>query len=161
MTTSMQPRDHWIPWYFVAFFVVLALVDGTMVTIAIRTQTGVVNKHPYEQGLSYNQVVKASETQNMLGWNGDISYKQESKTSGKLFFILKDKAGKILQADNVLATITRPTQDGIDFQVIFKLSKSGYFESEVNFPLPGLWEVRIYATQGKNSYLKSKRIVLE
>lgn len=161
MTTSLQPRDRWIPRYFVAFFVVLALIDGVMVTIAVRTQTGVVSKHPYEQGLAYNQVVKASEAQNKLGWKGTINFLPIAKKTGTLIFMLKDSDGTILQADNVSVFVTRPTQDGMDFTVELKHVKSGSFESDIKFPLEGLWEARIYAKYGENSYQESKRIVLE
>lgn len=157
----MQPRDRWIPWYFVAFFIVLAIIDGTIVIIAIRTQTGVVNKHPYEQGLNYNQIVKASDAQNILGWKGDIIFNTDTNNNGKLNFILKDKSGKVLEPENVTAKITRPTQDGIDFEVKLNASKSGVFTTDIKFPLAGLWEIRIFAKNGSNGYQQSKRIVIE
>ena len=159
--STMQPRDRLIPWYFVAFFVVLIIVDGTMATIAVRTQTGVVTKHPYEQGLAYNKIVDASQKQEILGWKGDIEFHSEVKNTGKLNFILKDKSGTVIKPDNVSAKITRPTQDGVDFEVKLNQTKSDTFTADINFPLAGLWEIRIFAKNGKDSFQQSKRVVVE
>ena len=57
----MTARHVW--WYFVAFFGFIAAVNAAMVTIAIRTHSGVVSEHPYEEGLAYNAVVHAEKMQ--------------------------------------------------------------------------------------------------
>ena len=148
--STLSRRDKLIPWYFVAFFVVLALVDGTMVTLAVRTQTGLVTQHPYEKGLAYNQVVKAEEQQKALGWKSDIKVE-----NGMLLFALKDAEGKLLNADKVIANILRPTQAGMDFVVEIKNGKT-----PITFPAKGLWEVRVNAEVGAIHYQQSKRIVI-
>ncbi|MEQ1705902.1 MAG: FixH family protein, partial [Rickettsiales bacterium] len=71
-------------WYFVAFFGFIAAVNAVMVTLAIRTHSGVVTEHPYEKGLAYNQVVEAEKNQQKLGWNGDVKYE-----NGNLYFSLR------------------------------------------------------------------------
>ncbi len=148
---EMTRRDRWIPWYFVAFFVVIALVDGAMVTIAIRTHTGLVTDHPYEKGLSYNRVVKAKEMQETYGWKGDIAY-----TGGRLSFTLHDKDGRLIQPQHATATITRPTQAGMDFTVA--LAGGGV---DIDFPAKGLWHVRIDGVYDGVHYQQSRRIVIE
>ena len=60
---TKDPRDKWIPMYFVAFFAVIALLDGIFVYTAISTQTGVVTEQPYEKGLAYNEVLEKAKTQ--------------------------------------------------------------------------------------------------
>ena len=148
--TALSRRDKFIPWYFVIFFVVLALVDGVMVTLAVSTQTGLVTEHPYEKGLAYNQVVKAEEQQEALGWKSDVKYE-----NGILFFVLKDAGGKILHADAITANIVRPTQAGMDFLV--KLNEG---KVPIIFPIKGLWEVRVHAKVGQQEYQQSKRIIV-
>ena len=91
--SNMSKNDRWIPWYFVAFFVVIAVVLVGMVTVAVRTQTGVVTEHPYEKGLAYNETVKQAEIQESLGWNGEISY-----NNNVISFTLHNKNGKIIIA---------------------------------------------------------------
>lgn len=148
---TMQPRDKIIPWYFVMFFVFIALVNTVMVTLAVRTNTGIVTDHPYEKGLAYNQIVEAEKNQQKLGWNGDIKYENEN-----LYFTLKDRENKLIIPEKIIATITRPTQGGMDFTVELKDVKS-----PISFPVKGLWEVRVDATYNNVHYQQSKRIVVQ
>jgi nitrogen fixation protein FixH len=152
----MQPRDKWIPWYFVVFFVVLIVIDGTMVTIAVKTQTGTITDHPYEKGLAYNQVVKDSDMQAALGWKGNIDFKD-----GEISFTLKDKTGHAISADKVLASFTRPTQAGMDFTQPMQISEGTYFILKPAFPVKGLWEVRVYVESKAGQFQHSKRIVVQ
>ncbi len=155
---SLSLRDRLIPWYIVLFFVVIAVVDGIMVTIAIRTQPGVVTDHPYEKGIAYNNVIKEAEDQASLNWKGDIDY--NSKTS-VISFSLHDTSGKLIIADNVTANITRPTKQGMDFDIELSQSPDGVFQKEVAFPVKGLWELRVYAEASGRTYQQSKRINVE
>lgn len=147
----MQPRDRLIPWYFVLFFIVIALVDGAMVTLAIRTHTGVVTDHPYEKGLAYNEVVEAAEKQQALGWKGEIGY-----SGGALHFALRRGDGHPIAWENATATITRPAREGMDFSMELKGAAT-----PVSFPAKGLWEVRVDAVHEGVHYQQSKRIVVE
>jgi nitrogen fixation protein FixH len=138
-------------WYFVAFFGFIAAVNAVMVTIALRTHSGVVTDHPYEKGLAYNQVVEAQEKQEALGWKSDIHY-----ANGRLHFTLQDKENKVIHPDKATATITRPTQQGMDFKVTLQGR-----ETAIDFPAKGLWEVRIDAAYQDVQYQHTKRIVIE
>ncbi len=153
--SEMTKRDRLIPWYFVMAFVAVAIVNVAMVTVAIRTNTGLVTEHPYEKGLAYNKVIEAEEAQEKLGWKGDIEY-----AGGKLVFTLRDKENKKIIADKITATITRPTQAGMDFTADLTGGTA-----KVKFPAQGLWEVRIDAQTGENyngqHYQQSKRIVVQ
>jgi nitrogen fixation protein FixH len=145
-------------WYFVAFFGFVAAVNAGMVTMALRTHSGLVTDHPYEKGLAYNQVVEAEKKQQELGWNAEIALRHpdESRDPVLLIFSLKDKIGTTLTPEKATATITRPTQKGMDFT----LELMGA-ETPVNFPAQGLWEVRVDAKLGDINYQQSKRIVVE
>lgn len=149
--TGMTKKDKYIPWYFVLFFVVVAAVNAVMVTLAIRTHTGAVTDHPYEKGIAYNRVVEAEKSQQDLGWKADISIK-DSILSVKL----NDSKNIPLNADKIIAHITRPTQEGMDFELTLN-----HGQVPVSFPVKGLWEIRIFATVGVQNYQHSKRVVVE
>lgn len=149
--TTLPRRDKWIPWYFVMFFVAIALVDATMVTLAVRTHTGTVTDHAYEKGLAYNRVVAAEATQEALGWKASITL-----TGKQLRVLLRDSNGAPLQAQSIKAHISRPTQAGMDFDVALKDG-----QATIDFPLKGLWEIRIYALANGHSYQQSQRVVVE
>lgn len=147
----MQASDRLIPWYFVAFFAVIALVDGAMVTMAIKTNTGLVTDHPYEKGLAYNRVIEAERKQEALGWKGGITL-----NGGILRFSLVDKSLKPVRAAKVIAVFTRPAKAGMDFSAVLKPVGDSW-EAQVPFPAPGLWEARVYA----DNFQASKRVVAE
>lgn len=153
-------RDRLIPWYIVGFFVFIALVDGIMVTLAVRTQSGMVSSHPYEQGIAYNQLIQSAKTQDDLGWKGTITYTRLSSQEGAVDFILKDPRGVTIPLDRVSAKITFPVHAGQDFETDL-VRQDTHFHAKLVFPQVGLWEVRIYAEASGTPYQQSKRIIVE
>lgn len=145
----MTGRRVW--WYFLAFFGFIAAVNAVMVTLAISTHSGIVTEHPYEKGLDYNQVVEAEQQQEALGWKGIINYK-----NGMLNFTLRDKKNHIITPERATATITRPTQQGMDFTVELNGTATA-----VRLPVNGLWKVQVDAMHEGVHYQQSKRIVME
>lgn len=137
--------------YFLFFFLFIIAVNSVMVTLAVKTHTGIVTEHPYEKGLAYNKVIEAEQKQEALGWNSNIEYK-----NGSLFFTLHDKNGTIIKPEKTIATITRPTQAGMDFSV--ELTGG---TANIAFPAKGLWEIRVDSYYQNNNYQKIKRIVVE
>ena len=137
--------------YFLAFFGVTVSVNVVMATLAIRTHSGTVTEHPYEQGIKYNDVVNAEMAQEKLGWKGDITLKDDV-----LKFTLHDKSGASIVPQKLTAHFVRPTQKGMDFDVVMTDE-----QAHVSFPMKGLWEVRIYADIGDKKYQQAKRLVIE
>ncbi|MDX1975904.1 MAG: FixH family protein [Rickettsiales bacterium] len=145
----MTGKQVW--WYFVAFFGFVATINAVMVTLAIRTHSGMVTDHPYEKGLAYNRIVEAEQKQEAQGWKGRIDYHDNI-----LSFMLRDKNNRSLSAEKMTATVTRPTQQGMDFSMELKSE-----ETRIDFPQKGLWEVRVDALHNGVHYQQSKRIVVE
>ncbi|MFW0777891.1 MAG: FixH family protein [Rickettsiales bacterium] len=153
---AKRPSDKWIPWYFVAFFVVLAILDGIFVTIAFSTHRGVVTEHAYQKGLHYNQTIKAAEKQTTLGWESDIAY-----DAPRISIALKDAKGHPITNAETIAYFKRPNQSGDDFSVALKEQHKGMYGEDVSFPLKGQWDVRIVTTWKTQQYQKAKRIVVK
>lgn len=157
---QLSVRDRLIPWYIVGFFLIVALVDGVMVTLAVRTQSGTVSSHPYEQGIGYNQLIQSANTQNDLGWKGTITYTRLSSQEGTIDFIVKDRQGRAVPLEKVSAKITFPVHAGQDFETDL-VRQDTHFHAKLAFPQPGLWEIRIYAEGSGIPYQQSKRIIVE
>lgn len=154
--SGMKPGDKWIPWYFVAFFVVVAIVNAIFVTEAISTFRGVVTEHPYQEGLAYNQVVADVTAQEALGWKGVI--KQDGDT---LSFTFHDKKGMAITQAKVKADFVRTTQVGYDFSVPLHAKEGGVYQAKVHFPLKGQWHVRIIAQWNQQPYQQTKLIMVK
>lgn len=154
MSVLQQKKDQWIPWYFVFFFITLFIVDSIMVTLAVKTHTGSVTEHAYEKGVHYNTIIKEADEQTNLGWQGNIQLQNNI-----LIFTLSDKTSKRLTPGKATAFFFRPSTSGMDFEVSLKPDDS-VMQEKIDFPAPGLWEVRVYAKVGAREYQQSKRVVV-
>lgn len=154
---NVKPKksDKYIPYYFVAFFIFLALADGMFVYLATSTHTGVVKEQAYEKGLDYNQVVAAKAAQDKLGWESTIIYDK-----GIIVASLLDNDKQPLQAE-VQLFLQRPTQDGEDFTLPLNPNADGTYGAAVTFPAKGQWDVTFVGKRGENSYQKRQRIIVE
>ncbi|MCB9991986.1 MAG: FixH family protein [Rhodospirillales bacterium] len=150
-----RPVDKWIPWFFVLFFVVLAILDGIFVTIALKTHTGTVTDNPYEEGLAYNKTLEAAAARDALGWQADLSLGADHE----LRLSLADDQAKPIEGASVVAKIIRPVQDGYDFEIALTEQGSGVYKAPANLPLPGQWQVRIFATWQDKHYQHSRTII--
>jgi nitrogen fixation protein FixH len=153
-----ETPKSWVPWYFVAFFGFIALVNAGMITVALQTHTGLVTDQPYEKGLAYNEVVQAEAAQHALGWHATLTFmplpKTHDKAGGRFVFTLKDANGKELRPQVLRIFFTRPTQSGMDFVHDMALS------SDIIFPARGLWEARVIARIAGRPYQYAKRVVI-
>lgn len=154
-THMMTKKDRWIPWYFVGFFAIIAVMDGIFVYLATDTHTGVVTEQAYQKGLNYNETVAAVEAQEALGWSSNIEYQSD----GELVFTLSDDAQPLTGAE-IIAEFTRPTHNGVDFSVPLQESGAGAYRAPVKFPLDGIWDVRVYVTWNQQQYQQTERLVV-
>ena len=146
--------DKWIPWYFVAFFVVLAILDGIFVFVATSTHTGVVTENAYQKGLNYNDTIEAARAQESLGWSAAVAY-----ANGTLSLNLNDDAGLAIEGAAVEAFFFRPTQDGLDFSAPLLAIGNGHYANQV-IASEGQWDVRVYVTWQQKHFQMTQRIVV-
>lgn len=155
-TSGPRKSDRWIPWYIVAFFVVIAILDGIFVYIATSTHTGVVSERAYDKGLAYNDTVAAAEAQAALGWQHAIRLE-----SGKLVFTLNDNNGAPLSDAAAKVVIKRPIGDTLDFTLELHPVGNGRYEAPVSFPANGQWDARVYVLWQDKDYQAHKRLIVD
>lgn len=141
-TAIKNPKDKWIPWYFVWFFAVIVLLDGTFVYIAISTQTGLVTDNPYEKGLAYNKILDEARDQPEI--HDKISFKD-----GVLRWDLNN-----IRTARAKVLFVRDVQDGYDFSEDMVYS-GGVYQTKPNFPLKGQWTAKLSATWDNQNYHKT------
>jgi nitrogen fixation protein FixH len=159
--TPEAVASRWIPWTFVAFFLVVFAVNGVMVWFALASWTGLETTNPYERGLAYNRALEAAREQAALGWQADFHFAQSGQRHGTLEFRLQERDGAPLAAARVDALLVRPTEEGHDFAVDLTEREPGRYGAEVELPLPGQWEVRLAARARGEVYRLSPRIYLK
>ncbi len=152
--TGPRPSDKWIPWYFVAFFVGLAVVNAIFIYIATSTHSGVVTENAYSEGLSYNETIAAVEAQEALGWQSNIQIE-----GNMLKFELNDGRDKIKSA-SVIAEFVNPTREGMDFIIDLTETDQGFYEGVIPGDIIGQWDIRVKTVWQQTQYQTSKRIII-
>jgi nitrogen fixation protein FixH len=164
MTQNPTPQQikkaRFIPYLFVIFFGVIFAVDLTYIYVANKSWRGLATENGYQKGLKYNQTIEYSRKQKSLGWSAKIKYENLTQKSGILEVALFDKNGAAINDAAVKAVLTRPVQEGFDFEIKLPAKNSRYI-SEITFPLKGQWNVEIQAVRGDQNFQDSKRFVIQ
>ncbi len=155
-SSDIRPSDKYIPLYFVAFFLVVFVLDGIFVYLAINTHTGTVTDKAYEKGLSYDAVLEASEAQKASGVTLDVSFK-----NSVMSLRLLDGQGQPRDGASVQALMIRPVPKGHDYKVTLTPAGEGVYSADIRAPLPGAWTAKIEATWDNQTYRTTYRLVTE
>jgi len=159
-TADGARRSSWIPWAFVAFFVVVFTVNGIMTYIALESWTGLETKDYYEKGIAYNKALAGARRQAALGWKVDVTFTPTDAAHGRLSVAMHDKAGEALTDAQVRALFIRPTQEGYDSKIALTDFGEGRYGAEVTLPLPGQWDLVVLGTHDGVTYQSTQRIYL-
>lgn len=153
--TDIRPSDRFIPWYFVAFFVVVFIANGIFIYFALESQPGVIEEHNYEIGLAYDDRIAEDVAEQALGWVGDVMF-----DNGVLTFTLSDREGSPLRGADARAVLVRPVQAGHDFPLSLTQEEPGVYRAPAVFPLPGRWDAYIYVTWNDQPYHIMKTLLV-
>ncbi|MES2676800.1 MAG: FixH family protein [Pseudomonadota bacterium] len=160
-TKSPPKRVKFIAWIFAAFFSTFIIVDIFYITLAEKTWRGLATEDGYQKGLKYNDTIEAVKTQKQLGWKLQINYQFEKTKTGILQVKLSTKNHQEIIDAQITANIKRPVQEGKDFSVDLKFdTKTQSYNSKVEFPMIGQWDVEIVARKNGNVYQDIKRLVV-
>lgn len=139
--TAPNPKDKWIPRYFVIFFAVIALLDGIFVYMAVSTQTGEVTENPYQVGLAYDELLTKAKAQPQI--ENTVTFED-----GALRWTLPIDATDV----KVRATFVRPVQEGYDFSIDLEPVGKDIYEARPELPLRGNWTAKLIATWDNNEF---------
>lgn len=153
-------RGSWIPWIFVGGFGVVLAANAVMVYIAATTWTGIAVNRAYDKGLTYNRNLEAAARQEALGWEVSLVADVTGDLVGTLEVALNDGDGAPLNRAEVVVTFERPTHEGYDFAVALVQDGAGTYSAPFTAPLPGVWDLRLVATEGADRLVATERVVI-
>ncbi len=149
-----KKSDKWIPYYFIPFFLIVAIVNAIFVYIAVHSFTGVVTETPYESGLAYNKTLETAEIEASLHLQQSVAFE-----NGQLKWTIYLPDGKPLNNAVVHATFIRAVQAGYDFERDLTNNGKGVYTVEVLPPLAGAWTAKLEATWDKQHYTTTYRFI--
>jgi nitrogen fixation protein FixH len=123
--------------YLVAFFALIALVNGVFIYFAMRTYPGLSADNAYQTGLAYNRVLAAAAAQRALGWRVTLAI---GKGSGDLTASIVDRYGNPVDSPHVIAELRRPVHGAEDRRVVFERAGPGVYRVDLPPIARGYWD---------------------
>lgn len=164
---AVDPRkSRWIPWVFVGLFGICLTANGIMIYSATSTWTGLTAKSAYRQGVTYNKILDQRAAARKLGWDMAVGWQARAdgaaRTSNGLLSVrLRDRTGAALTDAKVSGSLFRPVVQGFDRPLPgFAHVGGGLYQTRVNFPARGLWEVRLSVTQNGKTVRARHRLTI-
>jgi nitrogen fixation protein FixH len=145
----------------VAFFGVVALVNGIMMRLAISTFGGLETESSYKAGLAFAREISASEAQTERHWSvtGKIGHLIDGQVS--LEIAARDANGRPLAGYEATARLSHPTDRRLDHALVLSSTEAGRFSGKVDAS-SGQWDLVIELTKNDERMFRSvERIVLD
>lgn len=155
-----RPRGSWIPWLFVAFFLVVVSANGALIWIALKSWTGTAIDQAFEKGLAYNRNLEAARAQAALGWKARLEARIVEGFWVETVLTLSDADGAPIENAQVQATFERPTQLGNDFAIALRHEGQGRYQAAFELPLIGQWNVHVTARRDGTLFVHDERVIL-
>ncbi len=165
---------HWAPALIVGFFLTLAVVDSTIITLASKGASpefmarflpaprgggsqvssafpGAVSHDFQEKYAQFNHYMSQLETQRERGWVVENNGWQQAPESGKpaVFSLrVKDKYGEPLTGAEVEVSFLRPGDKRLDQTLALPEAGNGTYGQNVQLEAPGAWTVVVVIKRG-------------
>jgi nitrogen fixation protein FixH len=138
----------------VAFFAVVAAVNGVMMTAAITTFGGVETGSSYQAGLAFARETSAAQAQDRLGWQIGV------RTSGGggatlIEIVARDRDNSPLQRLEILGRLSHPMDKRSDRALAWREVTPGIFRAEVEWAA-GQWDFVIELSQDGSTKFRSR-----
>ncbi|ROR34456.1 FixH family protein [Inmirania thermothiophila] len=162
-TTRRDRGPAWKnPWVLAWYGVVLAILvaNGVMITLAVRTNPGLVKKDYYESGQRYGETLAAEREARALGWSLDLALPAQPRAGApaSVHLLARDGSGLPLQASRAHLYAYRPADARADFDLPLTQTAAGRYRAELRFPLPGVWDLVGELEQGGRIVRVARRI---
>ena len=152
--------DRWIPWTFVAFFVVVVGANAVMAAFAVGSWTGLTTDNAYRNGLEFNRQLDAAEAQQTLGWRVALDVTRAADGTADIAVRLRDRFGYDISDAEITAALVRPTHDGADIETLLQPRGAGRYGARINLPLPGQWDLKLHVIRDGKRHQSIRRLHL-
>jgi len=156
-------QNPWV-WLLAGIMATTLLVNGTLITIAFTSPPGLVVADYYDKGKSYlyDQAQEAEQAQR-LGWNLILDLPKAPAINHSESYLVRavDSAGQPINGAQAEFAAFRPVENGHDFVVAMRDMGAGYYAADVDFTLPGNWDLIITVKQGEDQLDIAKRIFVK
>ncbi len=145
---------------FIGFFGVIAAVNATMMTLAIRTMPGLDVANGYVASQGMNREIDAMRSQTERAWTADVAAGLENNIA-PISISLSDRLGKPVTGLAVTARLAHPALTRADHTGVLIERRPGVYTAELADIQAGAWTLVVEASQrGERVFASRNRIVL-
>lgn len=142
---------------FIAFFGVIAAVNGVFMYLALSTWPGLTTEDAYKKGIAYNQTLDAAKLQLALGWQSAVAL----DATGKLVVSMTGRDGAPLTGAAVEASLSRPLGDETVAKMTLSETAPGQYAASFAAPQPGRWKADISVRRDDNTYQMRHEVMVK
>lgn len=151
---------RWIPWLFVAGFLVVIAVNTVLIVTATNSFSGLVVSQPYKKGAEYNQTRAQIAAQEQLGWRYTFNAVSDAQGEAQLTLRWTDRAGLALDRLTIQAELQRPVENLPSVPVLFQSTGNGRYVATFPVPKSGVWDLHLEVRQDGAHFVAAERVIL-
>lgn len=142
----------------IAFFAVVAGVNGIMITAAIKTFGGVETESSYKAGLAFAREIAAADAQEARHWRVRANVVRSGDTA-RVEVTARDAGDQPLRDVTALVRLAHPTDRRLDQTVEMTADGAGRFQGAAAF-VAGQWDLIIDLESGGERMFRSRNRVI-
>lgn len=153
-------RNPWVLGWL-GLLLTVVVVNVIFITTAFNTSPGLVDDDYYEKGRYHDaNYQKTMDARNRLGWNITLQTPSSISLGEAANFSVNvvDRLGSPLKDARVTLQAYRPSDASADINTELERIADGVFQSKLQLPLKGIWDINISVIQGEESLNASRRI---
>lgn len=164
---------HWGPAAIIGFFMFIVAVDSILIVLATKGLhmevalkflpeprsggkvssffPGTVHHDFREKEDLFNRYIEQREAQQERDWQVKLGWHEDPRAGHRSVFQIHvtDKHGKAIAGANVSGGFIRPADSRLDTAFTMQQGKPGFYQVELNLPVPGKWELLLNIKQGE------------
>lgn len=146
---------------FVGFFAVVAGVNAVMMTVAIKTMSGVEVKSAYESSQRFNGEIARMQAQTERGWQAQAQVVREG-ADARIELDMRDNIRNPLTGLQIEARLLHPATRHEDRSAMMTETAPGLYVAPLQAVHAGAWTLAIEARcDGEALYTSRSRILLK
>jgi nitrogen fixation protein FixH len=154
------------PWFLslLGIIAVFLVVNAVFVVFAVTSNPGLVADDYYEQGREYEKnAVTLLAARNRLHWASKLETPETiyANTAASYRFSAVDSRGVSIMDADVTFKLYRPSDATMDFDQPVEQIAPGLYQTQLSFPLPGIWDINLKVIHGDDVFHQTRRVSVQ
>ena len=138
---SSWKNSPW-PWFLLLFPAVAVIAGIITISLAIRTEDGLVSSDYYKEGLAINRVIKREANADKLNIKAEGQYVSDTHR------IRLKVTGNTSFPSTLSLRLIHPTQVNLDQAIVLSVTANGWYEGYIANISPSHWKMSLEDKEG-------------